>query len=285
MTEDLSKLVNLLKFRGCSDYTIGNYVSSINKFKNYHEGKDIESFNEDDIVNYLITNFINLGKKPTTVNMNRAAIKYYYIVNFGKKFNDKLLPGCKLDKRYPKVLSNEDIMFLINNTQNLKHKVWLCLGYGSGLRVSEIALLKISDFSYKNKKIRVIGKGNKERFTVFPDYTHEMLLKYYAKYKDKIIASGGYLFPSVRSDFDNEHISIQVIKYFFTGIKKKYSLDSTMTFHTLRHSFATEFIKNGGDIWELKNLLSHSSIDYTMIYIHMANNFNNLCSPIDRNLK
>ena len=59
------------------------------------------------------------------------------------------------------------------------------------------------------------------------------------------------------------------------------NLDDSITFHTLRHSYATEFIKNGGDIWELKNILGHSSINTTSIYLHMAENFKNVYSPIN----
>ena len=285
MTEDLLKIKKLLDFKGCSKDTIKGYLRKIKRFLKYYEGKDIQNFKEKDIVDYLITNYVNLGRSPITINGHRTAIKYYYMINWNKEFNQILLPSCKRVQRYPKVLSNEDVMYIINNEKNLKHKAWLCLAYGSGLRVSEVASININDFSYTKKKIRIIGKGNKERYTIFPDYTHDILLKYYHECKDDIIKSGGYLFPLFRKNYNGKHITSRVIQNYFSKIKIKYGLDSDVTFHTLRHSFATEFIKNNGDILKLRMLMGHSSLSTTIRYIHMAENYKLLCSPIDRNTK
>lgn len=284
MTEDLLKVKNLLKFRGCSVLTINGYLTSIKRFKNYFEGMDIKNFNEEDIVHYLMVNYIDLNRSPITINRIRTSLKYYYMVNFNKELNNILLPVCKRVPRYPKVMSNDDIIYIINNEDNLKHKVWLCLAYGSGLRVSEVASINISNFSYKRKQIRVIGKGNKERYTIFPNYTHDILLKYYNEYKDDIISSGGYLFPNHMKNYNGKHITSRVIQNYFSKLKIKYQLDKDITFHTLRHSFATEFIKNGGDILKLRLLMGHSSFSSTIRYIHMAENYKLLCSPIDRNI-
>ena len=67
----------------------------------------------------------------------------------------------------------------------------------------------------------------------------------------------------------------------FHKIKENNSLDNSVTFHTLRHSFATEYIKSGGDIWELRSILGHSSINTTMVYLHMAEDFSKVSSPLD----
>lgn len=281
MSEDLLKVKSILKARGCSNRTINNYLSSLNRFKNYFKGQDVSKFNEDKILEYLKINFIDLGMAPATINLNRAAIKYYYLVNFNKKFNDTLLPYCKTVSKFPPILSKKDILYLIKSTKNLMHKIWLCLGFGSGLRVSEVASLKICDFSYRLRKIKIYGKGGKERYVPFPSYTHDLLLKYYKLNKDKIIASSGYLFPKVHKDSSSNHIHDETIKSFFYKIKKKYNLDKGMSFHTLRHSFATEFIKNGGDLWKLKDILGHSSINTTTVYLHMAESFNEIHSPLD----
>ena len=77
------------------------------------------------------------------------------------------------------------------------------------------------------------------------------------------------------------HINSFTIKEAFQKIKINNNLDNSVTFHTLRHSYATEFIKSGGDIWELKNILGHSSINTTSIYLHMAEDFENVYSPLN----
>lgn len=279
MTEDLQKVKNLLLLRKCSDRTVSNYLSCINRFKNYYKRKDLKKLNEDDILEYLKKNFINIGCSAATINVNRAAIKYYYLVNFNKNFSNVLLPQTKIPSRFPKIISKQDFIKIFNSEFNLKHKIWIMLAYGSGLRISEVASLKVSNILSKEHKIRVIGKGNKERYAPLPDFTLKLLRLYWIQNKDKI--TNNYFFPGKYKATKGTCISSFGIKEAFQKIKENNNLDNSITFHTLRHSYATEFIKNGGDIWELKNILGHSSINTTSMYLHMAENFKDVYSPLN----
>lgn len=279
MTEDLQKVKNLLLLRKCSDRTVSNYLSCINRFKNYYKRKDLEKLNEDDILEYLKKNFINIGSSAATININRAAIKYYYLVNFNKNFSNVLLPQTKIPSRFPKIISKQDFIKMFNSEFNLKHKLWIMLAYGSGLRISEVASLKVCDILSKEHKIRVIGKGNKERYAPLPNFTLKLLRLYWIQNKDKI--TNNYFFPGKYKATKGTCITSFGIKQAFQKIKENNNLDNSITFHTLRHSYATEFIKNGGDIWELKNILGHSSINTTSIYLHMAENFKDVYSPLN----
>ena len=279
MTEDLQKVKNLLLLRKCSDRTVSNYLSCINRFKNYYKRKDLKKLNEDDILEYLKKNFIHIGCSAATINVNRAAIKYYYLVNFNKNFSNILLPQTKIPSRFPKIISKQDFIKMFNSEFNLKHKLWIMLAYGSGLRISEVASLKVSDILSKEHKIRVIGKGNKERYAPLPDFTLKLLRLYWIQNKDKI--TNNYFFPGKYKATKDTCITSFGIKEAFEKIKENNNLDNSITFHTLRHSYATEFIKNGGDIWELKNILGHSSINTTSMYLHMAENFKDIYSPLN----
>ena len=279
MTEDLQKVKNLLLLRKCSDRTVSNYLSCINRFKNYYKRKDLKKLNEDDILEYLKKNFINIGCSAATINVNRAAIKYYYLVNFNKNFSNILLPQTKIPSRFPKIISKQDFIKMFNSEFNLKHKLWIMLAYGSGLRISEVASLKVSDILSKEHKIRVIGKGNKERYAPLPDFTLKLLRLYWIQNKNKI--TNNYFFPRKYKAAKGKCITSFGIKEAFEKIKENSNLDNSITFHTLRHSYATEFIKNGGDIWELKNILGHSSINTTSMYLHMAENFKDIYSPLN----
>lgn len=279
MTKDLQKVKDLLLLRKCSDRTVSNYLSCINRFKNYYKRKDLEKLNEDDILEYLKKSFINIGCSAATINVNRAAIKYYYLVNFNKNFSNVLLPQTKIPSRFPKIISKQDFIKMFNSEFNLKHKLWIMLAYGSGLRISEVASLKVSDILSKEHKIRIIGKGNKERYAPLPDFTLKLLRLYWIQNKDKITTD--YFFPGKYKLTKGTCISSFGIKQAFQKIKENNNLDNSITFHTLRHSYATEFIKNGGDIWELKNILGHSSINTTSIYLHMAENFKDVYSPLN----
>ena len=280
MTNDLQKVKDLLKTRGCSERTINNYISCLNRFKQYHNGKELKELKEEDILDYLKVNFIDLDFAAASVNVNRAAIKYYYLVNFNIDFNNVLLPSCKVKNRFPTILTKEQVISIFNNESNIKHKLWIILAYGSGLRISEVASLKVSDILSKEHKIRVIGKGNKERYAPLPDITLRLLRTYWLQNKDKII--NDYLFPNIKNGKNKcKHINPFTIKQAFQKIKENNNLDDSITFHTLRHSFACEYIKSGGDIWELRILLGHSSINTTMVYLHMAKDFNDVYSPLD----
>lgn len=279
MTEDLQKVKDLLMLRHCSKRTISNYLSCINRFKQFYKEKNLDNLTESDILEYLKCNFINIGCSSATINVNRAAIKYYYLVNFNKEFSNVLLPKTKSPSRFPKIISKDEFRKMFNSEFNLKHKVWIILAYGSGLRINEVASLKVSDILSKEHKIHIIGKGNKERYVPLPDFTLKLLRLYWIQNKDKI--TNDYLFPGAYNKTKNIHIAPFTIKQAFQKIKENNHLDNSITFHTLRHSYATEFIKSGGNIWELKNILGHSSINTTSIYLHMAEDFKNVYSPLN----
>lgn len=281
MSEDMQKVKDLLITRGCSNRTVSNYLSCINRFKNYYEmkGVNLKELDENGILEYIKVNFINIGCSAATINVNRAAIKYYYLVNFHIDFNKTLLPQCKIASRFPKLLTKEQVIQMVNGEPNLKHKIWLILGYGSGLRISEVAKLKVSDIKSVEHKIRVIGKGNKERYVPLPNITLKLLRIYWKQNKDKIVDD--YLFPGIYEKTKNSHINAFTIKSAFQKIKNNNNIDKSITFHTLRHSFATEYIKSGGDIWQLRSVLGHASINSTMVYLHMADDFSKVYSPLD----
>ena len=121
MTNDLQKVKDLLKTRGCSERTINNYLSCLNRFKQYYKGKELKNLKEEDILDYLKVNFIDLDFAAASVNVNRAAIKYYYLVNFNIDFNKVLLPACKVKSRYPTLLTKEQVISIFNNESNIKH--------------------------------------------------------------------------------------------------------------------------------------------------------------------
>lgn len=274
----LQKVIDTLSMGARSKKTISNYVHSINRFFNFFPNVDISKLNETDIVEYIKTNYLSKNCSANTYNMNISAIKYFYSINFNKTFNSKLIPNAKLVKRIPTTIDNYLFTRIFNEESNLKHKCWLLLAFYSGLRVDEVASLRISHIFAKEHKLKVLGKGNKERFTFIPDITIKHLRLFY---KQKYFKNG-FRIRSHSSDFvfvgnqNLEHTSSKSISNYFSTIKSKYGLDDSITFHSLRHSFATNFINNGGDPFVLKAMLGHSSFNTTSIYLHLGRDFNNL---------
>lgn len=269
----IEKVKNLLEMGGKSECTFENYKSHIYRFlNNYDESVDFNNINEEEIYDYIKENYIDLKRASSTINVALASIKYLYSICFKKELNPKLLPNKKLIKIIPDILSKEDFIEIFNNEENLKFKCYLLLAFCSGLRSIEIARLRIEDINASEHKIKVLGKRNKERYTILPDITIKCL-RLYCKY-NLISDKTGYLFKGYKG---REYTSKQSISdRFNNGIRKKYNLPKTITFHSLRHSFATYFLKNGGNIVDLQHLLGHKNLSTTSIYIHYSQDFNHL---------
>lgn len=267
----IKKISETLTIGNRSQRTINNYKSSINRFINYYQNKNLKKITESDIIDYLKIEILDKNKTPQTYNANLFAIKYMYSVYFNKKFNDDLLHVAKLDKTLPYIVSKEIFLKIINNENNTKHKCILLLAYCSGLRVSEIATIKIQDIQSSIHKLKVYGKGKKERYTILPNITIKYLRLYYKEQKMK--KKKGYLFEGISN---KEHINSKSISNYFTSLKDKYDLSDEITAHTFRHSFATNFIKAGGEPFVLKTLLGHKTMTTTSMYVHLADNYDNL---------
>lgn len=274
----IEKVIETLRMGAKSEKTIKNYVYAINRFLIYFKEKDVSKLKEKDIVEYIKNAYLKKNCSVHTYNMNMCAIKYFYSINFSKEFNSKLLPRAKLTKKIPVTLEKEVFLKILNEEKHLKHKCWLLLAYCSGLRAEEVATVQIKNINAKEHKLKVLGKRKKERYTFLPDITIKYLRLYYKSeyfYLGFRLKSNksGYLFEWYQN---SEHVNSGTIINFFTSVKKKYNLDENISFHSLRHSFATNYLKATGDTFTLKSMLGHSSLNTTSIYIHTGRDFNNL---------
>ena len=268
----LKKCEETLRMGGRSEVTIKNYRYAIIRFLNrYDEKTNISKLTTDDIIKYFKKDFIDKGLSVATYNVNLAAVRFFYLICFERSISKVLLPNSKLRKRFPKIVTKELFLKIINNEDNLEHKCWLLLSFCCGLRISEVATIKIEDIYSKEHKLRVLGKGNKERFTILPDIVIRFLRLFYQK--KRYTHKKGYLFIGQNI---NNHICERTIGNYFSSLKKEYNLPPEITEHSLRHSFATYFLMNGGDLLVLKSMMGHKSLNSTSIYVHLSQNFNNI---------
>lgn len=262
----------VLRLGGRSELTLINYRIGWNKFFKYYSNKtNLSKLKEEDLLDYFKKEFLDKNLASSTYNLHLYAIRLLYSVCFRKESNRTLLPSTKLQKRYPVIISKEEFIRIFNLEKNICHRCWLLLSFCCGLRSIDISLLKIEYIDSKNHKLKVLGKGNKERFTILPDIVIKFLRLYYIEYK--FTNKTGYLF---KGNGQNEHIHTRTVTQFFVKLKKKYDISKDITEHSLRHSFATYYLMNDGDLITLKEMLGHKSLDCTYIYIHMAQDFNNL---------
>lgn len=179
------------------------------------------------------------------------------------------------ENKLPQVFSIEQIKQLVSVITNLKHRVIISLFYGTGLRMNELVTVKIVDIDSKAYQVKVTGKGSKDRFTILPKQLLNDLRKYYLQHKPQT-----YLFEGQTKGKPMHCRSIQhFVQRYVTLIGlggKDYSA------HTLRHSFATHLLDCGTDIHTIKELLGHSSIATTMVYLHLQQSKRaGLISPFD----
>ena len=264
----INKVHENLILRGCSEHTFINYKCALNNFfKYYNSDVDITILSEQDIIPYLNDCFIKPSKSKYTYNVAVASIKLLYIVCFNKHFDNLLLPTSKVIKKLPTILSIEQFVKIVNDEKHLKHKCWLLLGFFCGLRVSEVAHIKVEDIYASNHKLKVLGKGNKERFTLLPNIVIKALKAYCIKNNIR----SGYLFNGVNN---KPYMNEKTIINYFSVIKDLYHLQDNISFHSLRHSFATNYLIHGGSLLKLQSMLGHTNINTTTIYLHLSQNFN-----------
>ena len=178
------------------------------------------------------------------------------------------------EHKLPKVISKEEVLAIINRTNNIKHRCIVSLLYSAGLRRSELLNLKISDIDSKRMVIRVEGaKRNKDRLTLLSETVLKDLRKYFVDWKPK-----NYLLESPKG----EQYSSTSVKSIVANAARKARISKVITPHMLRHSFATHLLENGTDLRHIQLLLGHSSTKTTEIYTHVAvNTFIKVKNPLD----
>ena len=270
---------NYLKLeRGLSDNSIKSYEYDLILFKKFLIANKINdtplNCKPETIKNYLYKSFSD--KKSISQARSISAIKSFfnYLIFEGYIKDSPIsnIESPKQEKKLPKVLTEEEIKKLINSIDlnhdfGQRNKTIIEILYGTGIRVSELINLKLSNIFFKENIIKVIGKGNKERFVPLGEIaSNEMkiyinnrnLLKIDSKYSD-ILFLNRYGRGLTRS----------MIFKIISDASKRVGLDKKISPHTLRHSFATHLIKNGADLRTIQLILGHESITTTEIYTHL----------------
>ena len=216
------------------------------------------------------------GLSQRSVNYYNSIIRFIYDAVLDKPINQKQIPMYKGKRRLPKILSEEELNVFFNACENYEYKTIFMMIYGSGLRISEATNLRVEDIDSKKMRLFIRnGKGERERYTVLPKASLEMLRKYYKIYKPK--HPEGYLFLNE----SGKPLTVERLRVFFRKYRRKAGISEDFIVHSLRHSFATKLVEEGAPLVQVKELLGHSCIRSTMTYVHVANNMQRVKSPLD----
>lgn len=262
-----------LELKRYANNTVKTYVSCFEAFINHYRHIEPEHINENDIRAYL-QKLIQEGSSNSYINQAINAIKFYYevVMEMPNRFYGMERP--RVEEKLPQVLAKEEVMAIIENTNNIKHRCVVSLLYSAGLRRGEVLNLKPGDIDGKRMLIRVeSGKGNKDRYTLLSEILLKQLREYYIQWKPR-----EYLFEGPRGQRYSAESVVRIVK----GASRKAGIQKRVTPHVLRHSFATHLLESGTDLRYIQVLLGHKSSKTTEIYTHVATNiFFKIKNPLD----
>lgn len=254
-----------------SFYTIKNYKLDLTLFFDFLNKSNINYLylNKDNVLAYLkYLDKMNLKNSTISRRISTLRTFYNYLMNEGLINSNIFLnvKNPKLEKKLPNYLNYTEMEELlesidIKTDEGLKRRLLIEMFYSTGCRVSEIINIKVKDIDFKDKKIRIMGKGSKERIVYYGDYAKKYLDKYLSKGMDK-----DYLFVNKHGD----KYTVEEIELIVKDIMKHLSIKTHVTPHTLRHTFATHLLNNGADIRSVQELLGHSNLSTTGIYTHVS---------------
>ena len=281
MDENLSKYLDYLKNdKKRSLKTVDSYKRDIEKFLLFVEKEGIAYLDVDQIVirNFLTNELTNQISKKSCKRRMSAIKGYYQFLEQQKKIKDNpflLVKTIKVEKKYPHVLYREQIDNLFEENKKRKDEMALRdeaiieMLYFSGLRVSELISLDVSDVDLENRISRVIGKGNKERIVPFSKSCQVTLKIYLEKLREKLVVKNSIHSESLFLNSDGERLTSRGLQYILKQIEDKTGLHLGLHPHIFRHSFATHLLENGMDLRMIQELLGHDSINATQIYTHV----------------
>ena len=278
--EILRKMKNDMKLRNFSPYTYDTYLGKTKDIIK-HFNRPLEKLTTEELREYLLK-YLKEERKLSdrSVNYYNSVIRFVYEVTLDKVLNKKQLPMRKQKKSVYRVLTKKELSTFFNVVEDYKFKTIFMMVYGSGLRIGEVANLRVEDIDSKNMRIFVRkGKGNKERYTILPEKSLEMLRIYWKRYRQH--QRRGRIFLNERG----KAITVGVIRTHFRKYRRKAKLNEKVTVHTLRHCFATDLIERGATLIQVKELMGHSNIRSTMEYVHIAKIDLEIKSPLDELIK
>lgn len=275
----INKYLEYLKVvKKYSDKTIESYYDDLtlyNEFlgNNFINILDIDYDTVKEYMKYLYS--LNISKSSISRKLSSIRGLYNYLVredivkdNYFNRINNP-----KKDKYLPKFLKDEETNKIFEVCKydtpiNQRNSVIIELLYATGIRVSELVNIKISDIDINERTIKVLGKGSKERMVIFNNHTKKAIEIYLNDgYHEFNKLSSGYLILNK----DGNKLSERYIRNIINKLVTKAGLDIKISPHTFRHTFATDMLEDGSDLMTVKELLGHESLNTTSIYTHVTN--------------
>ena len=279
VTDEIDKILDelneSLEIRRYSEATKRRYASVLKGYliSEQEKGKKLRELTENDVIEYLKYLTQTRKYKASSYNNVNAILKYYLEVVLDKQISYRKLPNAKIGYRLPVVASRSDYEKIVKEAENTRDKCFIKLAYGSGLRVSEIANLRIKNINSEHLKIVQIGKGNKERMTVLPLETLLDLREYCRE--NKITKKDDYIFLNK----EGKHIVPSTVSFRIKELSDRCGVKKSA--HKLRGGFATAMLKLGVPLLIVQALMGHTSPETTSRYVEIVKLEDKIKNPLE----
>jgi site-specific recombinase XerD len=262
MTYLRQRMLEELQRRNYSPHTIRGYLRHVAEFaRHFHCPPD--QLSSEHVREYQLSLIRN--KKPawSTYNQIMAALRFFYTKTLQRKFVAAEIPYVREPQQLPVILSQSEVAQLFEAARHCKSRALLMTIYAAGLRISEVAHLRVSDIDSTRMTITVRqGKGKKDRVVMLSPVLLETLRRYWRLKKPR-----SWLFPGDPSD---KPISCAAVFGIFQNAARRAGLTKNVSPHSLRHSFATHLLETGTDLRTIQLLLGHGNLKTTARYLHVS---------------
>ena len=265
MTHLRKIMLEELQRRNYSEGTIRHHLRAVEEFARYFR-KSPDKLGLKELRTYQAYLLTRRKLAVGSVVNHVAALRFFFVRTLKRPEFRDFLPYPRERERLPGILSKEEVARLINASGNLFRRTLLMTLYGTGMRRSEVARLKVGDIDSQRMIVRVVeGKGGKDRDLPLSPALLETLREYWRWRKPKV-----YLFPSRRSQEPNQPISDKTVWIACADAAQRAGIRKRVTPHTLRHSWATHLLEDGTDLRTIQVLLGHGDLETTAKYLHLS---------------
>ena len=270
---------NYLKLeRGLSMNSIESYEFDLIQFKNFIIENSInespKKCSSSTVKRYLYKNFSNKKSRSQARSISALKSFFNYLLFEGEIHSSPIndIESPKIENKLPEVLTEDEIKRLISSVNldsefGQRNKTIIEVLYGTGIRVSELIELKLSNIFFKESILKVTGKGNKERFVPLGKIAI-IEIKKYLNNRDKLKINSKFSDILFLNRYGRQLTRSMIFKV-INDSSKNAEIDKKISPHTLRHSYATHLLKNGADLRTIQLILGHESITTTEIYTHL----------------
>jgi site-specific recombinase XerD len=261
------RMVEDMRMRKLEPKTRTAYLRAVRKLATFLQ-RSPDTATVEDLRRFQLY-LVDQGTSPLTLNATITGLKFFFDITLGRGELMARMQTVRVPQKLPVVLSRDEVARLIAAAPNPKSQTALSVAYATGLRVSEVVALKVTDIDSQRMTLRVEqGKGGKDRYAMLSPVLLERLRAWWrlAHAQGKMLP-GGWLFPGMNPV---EPLTARQLNRAVHIAAQTARIDKRVTMHTLRHSFATHLLEQKVDIRVIQVMLGHKKLETTSIYTHVA---------------